>query len=149
MPFGLCNAPVTFQRCMMSIFADFLDEIMEVFLDEFSVCGASVKNFLHILERILERCVLVNLVLTWEKYHFMVTERIVLGHIVSKSGIEVDKAKIEIIDNLQPPKTIREIQSFLGHTGFYRLFIKDFSKITKPSTDLLIKDVKFTFMKKF
>lgn len=109
MPFGLCNAPTTFQRYMMSIFADFLDEIMEVFMDDFSVSGSSFKNCLSNLEKILERCVEVNLVLNWEKCHFMVIEGIVLGHIISERGIEVDKAKIEVIKNLQPPKTIREI----------------------------------------
>lgn len=85
---------------MVSIVADFLDEIMEVFMDDFSVCGSSFKNCQDNLERILERYVQVNLVLKWEKCHFMVTERIVLGHIVSKRGIGVDRAKIEIIENL-------------------------------------------------
>jgi hypothetical protein len=75
----------------------------------------------------------------------MVREGLVLGHIVSNRGIEVDKAKIEVIENLQPPKTIREIRSFLGHAGFYRRFIKDFSKITKPLTRLLMKDTEFIF----
>lgn len=104
---------------MMPIFADFLDEIMEVFMDDFLVCRFSFKFFLDNLERILERCVEVNLVLNWEKFHFMVTEGIVLGHIVSERGIEVDKAKIEVIENLQPPKTIREVRNFLVHVGFY------------------------------
>lgn len=128
---------------MMSIFVEFLDETMEVFMDDFSVCGSIFKNFLDNLERILERCVVVNLVLNWEKFHSMVTEGIVLGHIVSERGIEVDKAKIEVIENLKPPKTVREVRSFLGHTGFYRHFIKDFSKITKPLTGLLMKDIEF------
>lgn len=79
----------------------------------------------------------------------MVTEGIVLGHIVLERGIEVDKAKIEIIENLQPPKTIREVQSFLGHASFYRRFTKDFSKITKPLIDLLMKDAEFIFDEKF
>ena len=73
----------------------------------------------------------------------MVTEGMVLGHIVSEKGIEVDKPKIEVIENLNPPKIVREVRSFLGHVGFYRRFIKDFSKITKPLTDLLMKDVEF------
>ena len=145
MPFGLCNAPATFQRCMMAIFADFLEDIMEVFMDDFSVCSSSFENCLANLEKVLERCVKVNLVLNWEKCHFMVKEGIVLGHVVSNRGIEVDKAKIEVIENLQPPTTVREVRSFLGHTGFYRRFIKDFSKITKPLTGLLMKDAEFIF----
>ncbi|XP_050890775.1 uncharacterized protein LOC127096221, partial [Lathyrus oleraceus] len=145
MPFGLCNAPATFQRCMMAIFADFLENIMEVFMDDFSVYGQSFEECLENLERVLERCVKVNLVLNWEKCHFMVQEGIVLGHIISNRGIEVDKAKIEVIENLQPPRTVREVRSFLGHAGFYRRFIKDFSKITKPLTGLLMKDAEFIF----
>lgn len=127
----------------MSIFIDFLDEIMEVFMDDFSVCGSIFKNCLANLERILERCVEVNLVLNWEKCHFMVTEGIFLGHILSERGIEVDKVKIEVIENFQQPKTVREVRSFLGHVGFYRRFIKDFSKKVKPLTGLLMKDVEF------
>ena len=145
MPFGLCNAPATFQRCMMAIFADFLEDILEVFMDDFSVCGSSFEDCLGNLEKVLERCVKVNLVLNWEKCHFMVKEGIVLGHVVSNRGIEVDKAKIEVIENLHPPKTVREVRSFLGHAGFYRRFIKDFSKITKPLTGLLMKDAEFIF----
>lgn len=124
---------------MMAIFADFIDNIMEVFMDDFLVCGQSFEGCLANLEMVLERCVKVNLVLNWEKCHVMVQERIVLGRIMSDKGIEVDKAKIEVIENLQPPRTVREIQSFLGHVGFYRHFIKDLSKITKPLTGLLMK----------
>jgi hypothetical protein len=145
MPFGLCNAPATFQRCMMAIFADFINDIMEVFMDDFSVCGQSYESCLSNLEKVLERCVKVNLVLNWEKCHFMVRQGIVLGHVVSDKGIEVDKAKIQVIENLPPPKTVREVRSFLGHAGFYRRFIKDFSKITKPLTGLLMKDAEFIF----
>lgn len=118
-PFRLCNAPTTFQRCMMEIFIDFMDNIMEVFMDDFSVCGQSFEGCLANLEMVLERCVKVNLILNWEKCHLMVQEGIVLGHNVSGEGIEVDKANIEVIENLQPPKTVREIRSFLGHVGFY------------------------------
>ena len=130
---------------LQSIFSDFIDDIMEVFMDDFSVCGQSFEGCLSNLERVLERCVQVNLVLNWEKCHFMVKQGIVLGHIVSEKGIEVDKAKIEVIESLQPPKTIKEIQSFLGHAGFYQRFIKDFSKISKPLTNLLMKEAEFIF----
>ena len=81
----------------------------------------------------------------WEKCHFMVTQGIVLGHKVSKTGIEVDKAKVELISNLPIPKCVRDIRSFLGHAGFYRRFIKDFSVITRPLCTLLAKDVLFAW----
>ncbi|GJW92596.1 reverse transcriptase domain-containing protein [Tanacetum coccineum] len=109
MPFGLCNAPATFQRCMLAIFHDMIKESVE------------------------------------EKCHFMVKEGIVLGHKVSSAGLEVDKAKIDVISKLPPPTNIKGIRSFLGHAGFYRRFIKDFSKIARPLTKLLEKDTPFEF----
>jgi len=84
-------------------------------------------------------------VLNWEKCHFMVQEGIVLGHKISQMGMEVDKAKIEVIEKLPPPTNVKGIRSFLGHAGFYRRFIKDFSKITQPLTKLLEKDAPFDF----
>ena len=145
MPFGLCNAPGTFQRCMMGIFSDMIEIILEIFMDDFSVFGDSFENCLENLRKVLERCQEKNLVLNWEKCHFMVTQGIVLGHIVSKDGIEVDKAKVELISNLPTPKCVRDIRSFLGHAGFYRRFIKDFSAIARPLCTLLAKDVPFTW----
>ena len=147
MPFGLCNAPGTFQRCMMAIFSDLIEDIMEVFMDDFSVYGTSFDACLSNLSRVLQRCEEVNLVLNWEKCHFMVNEGIVLGHLVSNRGIEVDRAKIEIIEKMPPPTSVKGIRSFLGHAGFYRRFIKDFSKISKPLTNLLLKDASFEFSK--
>ena len=86
-----------------------------------------------------------DLVLNWEKCHFMVREGIVLGHLVSERGIEVDKAKIEVIEQLPPPINVKGVRSFLGHAGFYRRFIKDFSQIARPLTSLLAKDAPFDF----
>src|SRR3990170_8413768 len=86
-----------------------------------------------------------NLVLNWEKCHFMVTEGIVLGHKISERGIEVFKVKIDAIEKMPCPKDIKGIRSFLGHAGFYRRFIKDFSKISRPLTNLLQKDFPFVF----
>ncbi|CAM8903156.1 unnamed protein product [Rhodiola kirilowii] len=145
MPFGLCNAPGTFQRCMMSIFSDYIEKCIEVFMDDFSIHGSSFDNCLANLSNVLARCIETNLVLNWEKCHFMVQEGIVLGHLVSKRGVEVDKAKIQIIEQLPPPKNQKGIRSFLGHAGFYRRFIKDFSKIARPLTHLLCNDVEFNF----
>ncbi|RVW25432.1 Retrovirus-related Pol polyprotein from transposon 17.6 [Vitis vinifera] len=95
-PFGLCNAPTTFQRCMLSIFSDMVERIME--------------------------------------------QGIVLGHIISEKDIEVDKANVELIVKLPSPTTIKGVRQFLGHAGFYRRFIKDFSKLSKPFCELLAKD---------
>ncbi|CAM8913785.1 unnamed protein product [Rhodiola kirilowii] len=116
MPFGLCNAPGTFQRCMMSIFSDYIEKCMEVIMDDFSIHGTS-----------FDEC-LTN-----------------LSHVLASRGVEVDKAKVQVIEQLPPPKDQKGVRSFLGHVGFYRRFIKDFSKIAKPLTHLLCNDVKFDF----
>ncbi|RVW62451.1 Retrovirus-related Pol polyprotein from transposon 17.6 [Vitis vinifera] len=115
MPFGLCNAPATFQRCMLSIFSDMVERIMEVFMDDITVYGTSFEDCLSHLEDVLKRCIEKDLVLNWEKCHFM----------------------------LPPPTNVKGIRQFLGHAGFYRRFIKDFSKIAKPLCELLVKDAKF------
>ncbi|GJR57750.1 reverse transcriptase domain-containing protein [Tanacetum coccineum] len=113
MPFGLCNAPGTFQRCMMAIFHDMIEETMEVFMDDFSVFGDSFSSCLSHLDKMLKRYEDTNLVLNWEKCHLMVKEGIVLGHKISKSGIEIDRAKVDVIAKLPPPTSVKGIQSFL------------------------------------
>ncbi|XP_026378326.1 uncharacterized protein LOC113272743 [Papaver somniferum] len=115
MPFGLCSAPAIFQCCMINIFPDMVDKFLEIFMDDFPVFGLSVD------------------------------ECIVLGHIVSKKGIEVDKSKVDLIQRLPQPRSVREIRSFLGHAGFYRKFIENLSKISRPLCSLLAKDVAFVF----
>ncbi|GJX77769.1 reverse transcriptase domain-containing protein [Tanacetum coccineum] len=145
MPFGLCNAPGTFQRCMMAIFHDMIEKTMEVFMDDFSVFGDSFSTCLSHLEKMLKRCEDTNLSLNWEKSHFMVKEGIVLGHKISKSGLEVDRAKVEVIAKLPHPTSVKGVRSFLGHAGFYRRFIQDFSKIARPMTHLLEKETPFFF----
>ncbi|KAK1631958.1 hypothetical protein QYE76_006273 [Lolium multiflorum] len=94
--------------------------------------------------KVNKRCEETNLVLNWEKYHFMVNEGIVLGHKISERGIEVDRAKVEAIEKMPYPRDVKGIRSVLGHVGFYRRFIKDFSKISKPLTNLLQKDKALT-----
>jgi hypothetical protein len=111
----------------MSIFSDMIEEIMEVFMDDFSVIGKTFDHFLKNLDKILQRSQEKDLVLNWEKCHFMVREGIVLGHLVSKRRIEVERAKIEVIQQLSPPVNVKGIRSFLGHAGFYRHFINDSS----------------------
>nr|GEW65912.1 reverse transcriptase domain-containing protein [Tanacetum cinerariifolium] len=120
MPFGLCNAPGTFQRCMMAIFHGMIEKTMEVFMENFSVFGNSFQTCLSHLEKMLKRCEDANLCLNWEKSHFMVKEGIVLGHKISKNGIKVDKAKVEVLAKLPHPNTVKGFRSFFGHAGFYR-----------------------------
>ncbi|CAM8950922.1 unnamed protein product [Rhodiola kirilowii] len=145
MSFGLCNAPGTFQRVVTSIFTDMIGTFIEVFMDDFTVHGGTFDTCLENLSTVLERCVSMNMVLNYEKCHFMVTHGVVLGHIVSKEGMEVDKAKIDLIVTLPYPSTVRDIKSFLGHAGFYRRFIEGFSKKALSLSNILQKDVPFEF----
>ncbi|GJZ48540.1 reverse transcriptase domain-containing protein [Tanacetum coccineum] len=126
---------------MTAIFHELIEDSMEVFMDDFSIFGSSFDHYLKNLEKMLKRCEETNLVLNWEKCHFMVKEGIVLGHKVLGSGIEVDKAKIEAISKLPYPTNVKAIRSFLGHAGFYIRFIKDFSQIARPMTQLLEFDI--------
>ena len=145
MSFGLCNAPTTFQRCMMSMFLYLVKEAMEIFIDDFSVYGSSFEKYFENLETVLQRCQDKNLALNWKKFHFMVTEGIVFGHKIFADGLEVDQVKVSIIKTLLPSTTVKRIRSFLRHVCFYRGFIRDFSKISRPLCRLLEKDAKFDF----
>ncbi|GJV46130.1 reverse transcriptase domain-containing protein, partial [Tanacetum coccineum] len=124
MPFGLCNAPGTFQRCMLAIFHDMVEKTMEVFMDDFSVFGNSFGNCLSRLDKMLKRCEDTNLCLNWEKSHFMVKEGIVLGHKISKNRIEVDKAKVKVIAKLPHLTIVKGVRSFLDHAAFEMLKTK-------------------------
>nr|GEY13003.1 reverse transcriptase domain-containing protein [Tanacetum cinerariifolium] len=115
MPFGLCNAPGTFQRCMVAIFHDMVEKTMEVFMDDFLVFGNSFENCLSHLDKMLQRCEDTNLCLNWEKSHFMVKEGIVLDHKISKNVIEVDRAKVDVIAKLPHPMTVKEFANY--HEG--------------------------------
>ncbi|KAM0989566.1 hypothetical protein ACFX2A_013621 [Malus domestica] len=145
MPFGLRNAPSTFQRCMVSIFSNFVEKIIEVLMDDFSAFGYSFDDCLTNLTLILKCYIKTNLVFNCGKCHFMVKQGIVLGHIVLEKGIEMVKSKIDLVRYLPSPTLVIEVRSFLGHAGFYRCFIKDFLKISTPLCRLLQKHVPFVF----
>ena len=103
----------------MAIFSNMVEKSIEVFMDDFLVIGSIFDDCLHNLILVLKRCMETNLVLNWEKFHYMVREGIILGHHISGRGIEVDRAKIEIIEKLPPPTLVKGVRSFLGHTSFY------------------------------
>ena len=130
---------------MMSIFSDLVEEVMEIFMDDFSVYGSNFEDCLRNLETVLQRCQHKKLALNWEKCHFMVIEGIVLGHKIYAAVLDVDQPKIVVIKTLMPPTTVKGKRSFLGHAGFYRRYIKDFSKISRPLCRLLEKDENFDF----
>jgi len=107
-------------------------DYMDVFIGEFSVFGKIFHKCLHNLVQISERCEETNLEFNWEKCHFMVQEGLLLGHRASNKGLEVDKAKINVIEKLPPPTNIKGVISFLGNGGFYKRFVKDFFQISSP-----------------
>nr|GEV82330.1 DNA-directed DNA polymerase [Tanacetum cinerariifolium] len=100
-----------------------------------------------IKDTMLQRCEDTNLVLNWEKCHFMVKEGIFLGHKISKNKLEVDRSKVDVIAKLPYPTTVKGVRSFLGHAGYYTRFIQEFSKIARPMTHLLEKETPFLFSK--
>jgi hypothetical protein len=115
---------------MMVIFSDLIDKVMEVFMDDFSIFGKTFEGCLAILDKVLKRCQMANLVVNWEKCHFMVREGIVLGHKISEKGIKVDKVKIEVIEELPPPTNVKEIHSFLGPFIFTKECLQSFHTVT-------------------
>jgi hypothetical protein len=114
-------------------------------MDDFTFYGNIYQEALDNLEKFLIRCQEMSLSLSHEKCKMFLTEGAVLGHHVSSEGIKVDPAKIEVIIRLPPPKTQKEVRSFLRHAIYYRQFIENFTNITAPMFGLLIKDVDFVW----
>src|SRR5450759_588711 len=142
MPFGLCNAPGMFQRLMMNIFHDFLRKFLEVFIDDFAVYGKAKDHVDH-LRMTFQRCRETGLKLHPGKCFFAVQEGILLGHKVSKKGIEVDKEKIVVWLAVAFPTNLTKVQGFLGCTGYYCRFIIHFAKVALALTLMLKKDSDF------
>jgi hypothetical protein len=147
LPFGLCNAPTTFQQAVLGIFADIIHDCLEVYMDDFTVYGNTYQEDLDNLQKVLIRCQEMNLSLSHEKCKMLLTEGVVLGHHVSSEGIKFDPVKIEVIVRLPPLKAQKEVRIFLGHVGYYERFIENFTKIVAPIIGLLIKDADFLWTK--
>ena len=107
--------------------------------------GSTFDDWVHNPTLVLKRCMETNLVLNWEKCHFMVREGIVLGQRISGRGIEVDRAKIKIIEKLSSPTSVKGVRSFLGHVGFTNGSSRDFYKVSKPLSNLLMQCVPFEY----
>eukprot|EP00253_Pinus_taeda_P006126 PITA_06126 len=143
LPFGLCNVPATFQRSVLSIFGELVHDSVEIYMDDFTPYGSSFQEALSNLGKFLSKCIAMNLSLSPEKYEFLMTEGTVLGHTISRQGLQVYPSKNSIIKKVPPPQKVGDVQSFLGLVGYYRRFIKDFSKLASPLFGLLAKDVEF------
>ena len=130
---------------MLSIFFDLVNDCVEVYMDDFTVHGDTFEVAQENLEKVLKQCIDTNLSLIHEKCHMLMIEGIFLGHLISSKGIQVDPKKIQTIQDLPTPVTQKDVRSFLGHTRYYRRFIRNFSKISSPLFAQLDKDVSFTW----
>lgn len=143
MPFGLCNAPGTFERLMETVLKGMQWERAVLYLDDIIIFSNSVEEHLHRLQEIFERLKEANLTLKPSKCHFFQEEVEFLGHIVNKDGITTDPKKVEAVRNWEVPKRVKEVRAFLGLTGYYRRFIKDYGQIAKPLHELTEKETPF------
>ena len=137
MPFGLSNSPATYQRLMEECLGEYNMTICVIYLDDLIVFAETFEEHLYRLDLILTRMAECNLKLSAKKCMFIKERVNFLGHVVSSEGIETDPSKIEKIKNWPPPSNSDDVRSFLAFAGYYRRFIKDFSKITRPLADML------------
>ena len=142
MPFGLKNVPAMFSRVVISAFKEFIHKFLEVYFDYWTIFGL-LKDHIASLRLMLDKCRQHQISLNLKNCIFCVPFGILLGHIVCKQALKVDPTKIAIIVNLPPPKFVKKLRTMLGHTGYYRKFIKEYAQITAPMEKQLKKDIKF------
>lgn len=142
MPFGLKNAPATFQRLMNHILRDFINKTCVVYLDDILIFSTSLKEHVRAIKDIFQVLESKNLKIQIDKCNFMKKETEFLGHLITEEGLKPNPNKIEAIKNVGIPKTQREIKSFLGLSGYYRKFVKDYAKVAQPMTKYLKKNCK-------
>lgn len=139
MPFGLKNAPATFQRMMNYVLRDYINKICVVYLDDILIFSTSIQEHIDSIYKIFERLRKYNLKLQIDKCKFFGKETEYLGHVLTREGIKPNEKKINTIKNLRLPTTMKAIKSSLGVTGYYRKFIKDYAKVAQPMTHYLKK----------
>ena len=137
MPFGLCNAPATFQRLMQRCLGEQLTESALVYLDDVIVFSKNFSDHLDHLESVFQALGRYGLKLRPEKCHLFQKQVKFLGHVVGSQGVSPDPDKVAAVADWQPPSTVRQVRAFLGFVGYYRRFIRDFAKIAKPLNELL------------
>lgn len=143
MPFGVTNAPVAFMDLMNRVFKPFLDEFIVIFIDGILIYSKSKEEHEHHLRLALQTLREKKLYATWSKCEFWLDSAMFLGHVITKKVIPVDPQKIEAVVNWLRPTNVTKVCNFLGLTGYYRRFVKDFSKIALPLTQLTQKGVSF------
>ena len=145
MPFGLCNAPATFQRLMHSVLHGLVNKVCLIYLDDIIVFGKSSQEHLDNLKLVLDRLGEAGLKIKPKKCTLMCKEVAYLGHIISPEGISPNPKKVQTVLDWPVPRTVKEVQSFLGFTNYYRRFIKNFSQIARPLHALTKKSVPFSW----
>ena len=145
MPFGLCNAPATFERLMETVLSGLHWQICLIYLDDIIIFGKTFGDMINNLEMVLQRFEMAGLKLRPQKCQLFQKEVEFLGHIINESGVNTDPKKIECIAEWPIPRNVREVRSFLGLCGYYRRFIANYSHIAKPLTRLTEKDYKFNW----
>ncbi|CAI7748474.1 unnamed protein product [Closterium sp. NIES-53] len=145
LPFGLTNAPATFQGMMQSIFSDFIDKFLVIFIDDLLVYSRTHEEHLKHLELVLARLSEHILYAKRSKCEFAETKLSFLGHVISYGKLEVDNSKVAVLKQWKQPSTVKEVQAFSGLANYYRRFVKGFAAVAAPLTDLLRKDSSFSW----
>jgi len=143
MPFGLKNAPATFQHFINDVLSDYLDDFVISYIDDILIFSNTIEEHHVHVKKVLKKLLENNLYVKLEKCEFDKSETTFLGYVLSKDGLKMDKEKVKAILDWPVPTNVKEVQSFIGLCNYYRLFIKDFAKIASPIHKLTRKNVPF------
>ena len=148
LPFGLTNAPATFMHMMQLIFKDQLDNFVIVFLDDILIFSKNKQDHMIHVNKVLALLRENKLYAKQSKCEFFKTEISFLGHIINEHGISMEKSKVKAVTDWPTPQNITDVRAFLGLAGYYRKFVKNFSMISSPLSELLKKESKFEWGQK-
>src|SRR6266496_6110910 len=140
MLFGLKNTPLTFQRLINKVLREYIDEFIIVYIDDLLIYSKTFEEHLEHIRKVFEKLREANLMMKLKKCKFCIPNVEFLGHIIGRDGLQPDSSKIEKMEQLKPPKDLRTLRGALGLFFYYRKFVKNFSTISRPMTELLRKD---------